>query len=114
EAGLVAQEPSAKALSLLKEEAEWNLVRELIRLPLVIVSAARAREPHRLTAYLAEVAELFHKFYHNCPVVKILADEPELAQSRVQLSLITRHVLRVVMDIIGVEAPEIMEEKVGK
>ena len=111
EEGLVAEEPSAKMLNRLQDEAEWNLVRELIRLPLVIVSAAHAREPHRLTAYLAEVAELFHKFYHNCPVVKIMADEPELAQSRVQLSVITRHVLRVVLEIIGVDAPEAMEEK---
>ncbi len=86
-------------------------MRHLIRLPLVIVSAARSREPHRLTAYVYEVAELYHKFYHNCKVVPIIAEQPDVAQSRLQLSLVTRHVLRVVLDLLGVDAPDVMEEK---
>lgn len=109
--GLEPGEPAVDQLMLLKDEAAWNLVRELIRLPLVIVSAAKAREPHRLTGYADEIAELYHKFYHNGPVVKIMEDDRDLAQSRLQLNVLTRHVLRVVLDLIGVEAPESMEEK---
>ncbi len=112
EAGMKTQEPSGKFLNQLNETAEWNLVRELIRLPHVIISAARSREPHRLTGYVYEVAELYHKFYHQCKVLKIMDENPEVAQSRLQLSLVTRHVLRVVLDLLGVDAPEAMEEKV--
>jgi len=111
EAGMSTKEPSEKYLELLTGETEWNLVRELIRLPQVVASAAKLREPHRLTAYVYEVAELYHKFYHQCKVLKIMEDQPDLAQCWLQLSLVTRHVLRVVLDLIGVDAPEVMEEK---
>ncbi len=111
EAGMATRELSEKSLAHLQDETEWNLVAELIRLPLVIVSAAQSREPHRLTGYIYEVAELYHKFYHQCKVLKIMEDQPELAQCRLQLSLMTRHVLRVVLDLLGVDAPEVMEEK---
>jgi arginyl-tRNA synthetase len=110
--GMETQKPSAKYLTHLTEEAEWNLVGELIRLPLVIVSAAKAREPHRLTAYSHDVAKLYHKFYHDCKVLKIMEAQPEVAQRRLQLSFATRHVLRIVLDLIGVDAPDFMEEKV--
>ncbi|MCP4292831.1 MAG: arginine--tRNA ligase [bacterium] len=111
EAGMKTLEPSSKFLNMLKTKEEWELVQELIRLPHVIVSAARAREPHRLTGYIKEVAELYHRFYHECKVLKIIETEPDVAQSRLQLGLVTRHVLRVVLDLLGVDAPEAMEKK---
>ena len=111
EAGVKLKEPSEKYLQNLEDESEWHLVGELIRLPQVIASAAKTREPHRLTAYVSEVAELFYKFENQCKILKIREDQPELAQCRLQLSLMTRHVLRVILDLIGVDAPEVMEEK---
>ncbi|MEN8008387.1 MAG: arginine--tRNA ligase [Candidatus Krumholzibacteriota bacterium] len=100
---------TAESLSRLTEDAEWNLVRELIRLPQVIISAANAREPHRLTGYIHEVAGLYHQFYHQC---HILGEEKETTLARLHLSLITKQVLKVVLDLIGVDAPEKMGEKV--
>jgi arginyl-tRNA synthetase len=102
-------EITAESLGSLAEDAEWNLVRELIRLPQVIVSAAQAREPHRLTGYVHEVAGLFHQFYHQC---QILGEDRDTTVARLHLCLVTQHVLRVVLDLIGVEAPERMGEKV--
>ncbi len=109
EKGIEVTEPTAESMLRLETEWEWNLVRELIRLPQVIVSAARSREPHRLTGYVKEVAELYHRFWHEC---KILDQEAGLRESRIHLSIITRRVLRVVAELIGVEAPEHMGEKV--
>ena len=109
EKGIEVTEPTAESMLRLETEWEWNLVRELIRLPQVIVSAARSREPHRLTGYVKEVAELYHRFWHEC---KILDQEAGLRESRIHLSIITRRVLRVVAELIGVEAPEQMGEKV--
>jgi len=108
EEGFVPGDPTVKSLNRLTEDAEWSLVRELVRLPQVIVSAANSREPHRLTGYLIEVASQYHQFYHEC---KIKDQTPEVRESRLHLSLVTRHVLRVVMEIIGVDAPEKLEEK---
>jgi len=109
EEGVDPGDITAESLGKLTEDAEWNLVRELIRLPQVIVSAANAREPHRLTGYIHEVAGLYHQFYHQC---HILGEEKDTTLARLHLSLVTRHVLRVVLDLIGVEAPEQMGEKV--
>ena len=107
-AQIVPTEPDAKALAELSDESEWNLVRELIWLPQVIVSAATSREPHRLTGYIHEVASLFHHFYHQCVII---GDDPSVTQARLQLCLITRKVLAHVLHLIGVEAPERMGEK---
>ncbi len=109
EAGIDPGKITAESLAKLTEESEWNLVRELIRLPQVIVSAANSREPHRLTGYIHEVAGLYHQFYHQC---HILGEDQDTTLARLHLSLVTRHVLRVVLDLIGVEAPERMGEKV--
>ena len=84
-------------------------MRELIRLPQVIVSAARAREPHRLTGYVDEVAGLYNQFWHHCR--GILEKPAERREAQLQLSLATRQVLRIVLDMLGVDAPEKMEKR---
>ncbi len=100
---------TTETLGLLEEDAEWNLVRELIRLPQVIVSAALAREPHRLTGYVDEVAGLYNQFWHHCKGILEKPAERRLAQ--LQLSVATRHVITVVLDMLGVVAPERMEKR---
>jgi len=84
-------------------------VRELIRLPQVIVSAANAREPHRLTGYLDEVASLYNQFWNQCK--KILEQSDGRRAAQLQLSVATRYVLRIVLEMLGVEAPESMEKR---
>jgi len=84
---------------------------EIIRLPQVIVSAANAREPHRLTGYVFDIAGLFNKFYQR-EDRRILSDDRETTIARLNLCLMTRHVIRVVLDLIGVDAPEVLEVKV--
>ncbi len=107
-AGWTVQEPTADSLARLEQEAEHGLMRELIRLPEVIAGAARAREPHRLTGYAQDVSGLFHQFYHQCV---ILGEDKDTTEARLHLCLITRRVLRQVLDLIGIEAPEHMGEK---
>lgn len=109
EAGVPVGEPTAASLARLEHEAEWNLVRELIRLPQVIVSAAQAREPHRLTGYVDEIAGLYNQFYNQCKKILEQQDDRRLAQ--LHLSLVTRRVIRLVLDMLGVEAPEEMEKR---
>lgn len=107
-AGIEIGEPERESLLSLREEPEWNLVRELVRLPQVILGAANAREPHRLSAYAHELAGLYHQFYHECV---ILSENAALTQARLHLCLLTRRVIGSVLDLIGISAPEIMGEK---
>jgi len=108
EQGVEPGEPEAAALSALTEEGEWNLVGILIQLPRVIAAAAESREPHRLTGYIYEVASLFHQFYHQCVII---SDDKHVTRSRLHLCLATRRILAIVLDLIGIEAPESMGEK---
>jgi len=107
--GVDPGQPDAATLAHLEHEAEWALMAELIRLPRVIVSAAWAREPHRLTVYADEIAALYNEFYTKCK--RILEQPEERRRAQLQLSLVTRHVIRVLLDLVGVEAPEKMEKR---
>ncbi len=107
-ANVTVPRPDAAGLSRLSEPSEWSLVRELVRMPGVIVSAARSREPHRLTAFIHEVAGLFHQFYHQC---KILGEDADVTASRLQLCLVTRQVIATILQLISIEAPESMGDK---
>ena len=97
------------SLQHLVDEAEWNLVQELTRLPRVIVSAARSREPHRLTGYVDEIASLYNQFYTRCK--GILKNEEDRRLAQLHLGVLTRHVIRVVFELIGVDAPNEMEKR---
>jgi arginyl-tRNA synthetase len=108
-AGVKVGQSDVDSLLHLVDDAEWNLVRELIRLPQVIVSAANSREPHRLAQYADEIAELYNHFYTKCK--RILEQEEDRRAAQLQLSSITRHVIRVILDLMGIEAPEKMEKR---
>lgn len=107
-AGVDSGDPGAEALGALAEDSEWRLVRELVRLPQVVLGAALNREPHRLTSYADDIAGLFHQFYHNCI---ILGEDRDVTRARLQLCLVTRRVLARVLELIGVSAPEFMGDK---
>jgi arginyl-tRNA synthetase len=92
-------------LSLLTEPAETALLRELADAPSVIMRAAAARAPYRLTKYLETVAAAFHQFYHQC---RIVSDDKDLSLARLALVDGTRQVLKNVLGLIGVSAPEKM------
>lgn len=94
-----------KGFTLLEHEAELALLRELAEAPSVIMRAARNRAPYRMTKYLQDVAGLFHRFYHQCRVV---SDNEELSEARLALCDGTRQVIRNVLWLIGVSAPEKM------
>jgi arginyl-tRNA synthetase len=75
----------------------------------VIVSAANSREPHRLAQYADEIAELYNHFYTKCK--RILEQEEGRREAQLQLSSITKHVIGVILDLMGIEAPESMEKR---
>ena len=107
--GFAVREPDRDGLGALVEEAEQNLARELIQLPQIIVSAAGAREPHRLTNYVTDLAALYHKFYHQCRIID--ADDRTRSEARLMLCQLTRRVIAHVLELIGIRAPRRMEGK---
>ena len=68
-------------------------------------AAAEALEPHRMTTYLHETAELAHRWYHRHHV---LGDARALTEARLVLARATQIVLRNALGILGISAPERM------
>ncbi|NLM40860.1 MAG: arginine--tRNA ligase [Firmicutes bacterium] len=105
EQGLVVPTCGQVDLSLLQHEAELNLLKQLAALPEELLQAALLREPHRLTRYALDLAGLFHTFYTFC---HILGEEAALRDARLVLVSNVRVVLRKVLGLLGVDAPEQM------
>jgi len=91
--------------SLLTEEVELALIRKIMEYPELVVGAAKALEPHRLTKYAHELASSFHSFYTQC---RVLNTDEDLVQARLALVNSVRITLRNVLKIIGIKAPERM------
>jgi arginyl-tRNA synthetase len=90
---------------LIREKEEIDLLKILLEFPEVIQSCAAAFEPHRLTTYLREVAEAFHRFYHHH---RVIGDDKELMQARLAVCLMAKTVIANGCDVLGVTAPEKM------
>lgn len=92
-------------LTVLADDAEYDLLRRLADYPREIIEAADAREPHRLTRYVHELATTFHQFYTRC---RVISDDAALTAARLVLADATRTVLKNALDCLGVAAPERM------
>jgi arginyl-tRNA synthetase len=86
--------------------AERELARKLLEFGAVVAQVADTAEPHRLCAYLFEVASLFTTFFEECPVLK--ADDEETRQSRLALCAAVLRVLTTGLGLLGVPLPDRM------
>jgi arginyl-tRNA synthetase len=96
---------SSVHVSLIKEKEEINLLKLLLEFPEIVQSCADAYEPHRLTTYLREVAEAFHRFYH---LHRVLNDDKDIMLARLALCVMTKSVIGNGCAILGVTTPEKM------
>ncbi len=87
------------------ESAEIELIRHLASLPDVISEGAKELNPSVITKYLIELAQHFHKFYDSCPIKGM---EEAILQSRLSLCTAAKTVLKNLLDLLKVEAPEKM------
>ncbi|MGP3973477.1 arginine--tRNA ligase [Streptomyces sp. 8N114] len=69
-----------------------------------LVAAADEYEPHKVTAYLYELATLYSRFFENCPVLK--ADTKEQTENRLFLCDLTAEVLQQGLALLGIRTPE--------
>lgn len=79
------------------------LVKRLLEWPGEVAVAADRRAPHRLTAYVHDVAQDFSAFYRDC---KVVGSEEE--DFRIALCVQTKRVIAKGLELLGVEAPEAM------
>lgn len=92
-------------LSVLKHQAEQNLIKNLALFPEVIENAGQKAEPQVLSEYLRDLAATFHTFYHDC---RIIGSEDSLLQARIALAAATQTTLRNGLSILGISSPDRM------
>jgi arginyl-tRNA synthetase len=102
-AGLV---PETKAdLSLLSTEPERKVMLKLIRFKDEAENSAVFMQPHRLTTYAEELAWIFHNYYHQH---RVISNDKELSNARLTLVFAASIVLKSVLKLLGITAPEQM------
>ena len=87
-------------------ESEKALMLELGKFAGTIENAYEEKAPHKICAYIYDVANAFNHFYHE---TKILGEEDEnKKQSWIALLAFAQRVLETAIDILGFSAPDKM------
>ena len=92
-------------LALLNTQEEIDLIRHLSSYTDEIVAAAKDYDPARITRYVITLATLFHKFYNTC---RVKDEEDHLRAARICLCEAAATVIRNVLSLLKISAPESM------
>ncbi|MBS5660978.1 MAG: arginine--tRNA ligase [Clostridiales bacterium] len=103
--GITVKSAAECNFDLLQKPEEIELIRYLATLPNEIIDAAKNYDPSKMTKYAIEAATLFHKFYNAC---RVRGEEEALMQARLSLCIATKTVLKNVLSILKINAPESM------
>ena len=87
------------------DPAEVQLIDLISRLPGEVQRAAAEYKPLHLANIAYDTARAFTDFYNQCPVLKA---EPEKRLARLRLVAAARQTLANTLNLLGIEAPEVM------
>jgi arginyl-tRNA synthetase len=97
--------PSKIDYSLLNAKEEKELIKQLSAFCDTLFLCEQTMSPHHFTAYLMELADIYHKFYEKH---RVLSDDPKLTASRLKLIEAVTIVINNGLGLLGVSAPEQM------
>ena len=87
-------------------DSEKQLMMELAKYNASVEAACDEYAPHKICAYIYDLANAFNHFYHE---TKILAeDDADRKAGWIALLALTRDVLETAIDLLGFSAPERM------
>lgn len=92
-------------LDLLTSESEKKLIFFMATYPSELLQASSDYDPTKITKYVISLATLFHKFYSSC---KVISDDEELTKARLFLCNAVKIIIKNVLDMFKVDAPEVM------
>ena len=91
---------------ILEAPEERTLALKLAQVHNVVMRAHTDKEPSIIAEYTHGLAQVFSTFYNACPMMG--ASTPQLAASRLKLAKLTRDILKLMLYLLGIEAPEVM------
>ena len=93
-------------LQAAENESEKQLMMQLVQFNTMMQNAVEEVAPHKVCAYVFDLANAFNHFYHE---TRILGEEDEdKRKGLIALLVLTRDVLETCIDVLGFEAPERM------
>ena len=88
-----------------EDDAEWKLIKKLLKFDEVLISIEEDLMPNRLCNYLFELCQIFNRFYDQLPILKA---ESKTIFSRLLLCSLTEKTLKLSLDLLGIESLERM------
>lgn len=105
-ASSILAEAKPKKVKLVYESPhERSLLLKISKFPDAVANAALTLTPHHVAVYCHELAEIFNRFYENCPVLK--AEEP-VRSSRLLLVAAFKNTMARGLGLLGIDALEEM------
>ncbi len=98
-------------LSPIRETSAIEMIKTLNDFPELVEAAARFREPHRVSAYLEELANQVNSWYHagtRDASLRVLTSDESVTRARLVVARAVEIVLRNGLGLLGIEAPEQM------
>jgi len=83
-------------------------IRDLMLYTDALLETIQTNSPHKLTNYIHALASKFHQYYNSNVFVDI--NHPSLSNARLSLAFATRKIIKDAFELLGVGAPEIMEQ----
>lgn len=85
---------------------ERDLVLLVQQLPEIVEATWRNRAPNHLSDYIFTLAQVFSRFYQNCPILQ--EEKAEVQASRLALAALCLRTFEQVLYLLGIEIPERM------
>ncbi|MDH4045796.1 MAG: DALR anticodon-binding domain-containing protein, partial [Gemmatimonadota bacterium] len=90
---------------LLGADLEQDVLMLLADYPTIVARAAETLEPHRVIAYLEDLARAVNAWYHHH---RVLGEPPDIERARLLLARAAQLVLANGLTLLGITAPERM------
>ena len=91
---------------VIENDDERSLALKLLQFGNIIFRAHEEKEPSVITDYAYTLSQNFSNFYNTCPIMT--AQTAEIAASRLKLARLVRDMLKQLLYLLGIEAPEAM------
>lgn len=85
---------------------EIELIEQITRFPALVQQSASEYRPMIIAAYVYDLANTFHSFYHAVPVLQ--ADDKSVSVARLRLVAAAKQTIANALALLGITAPEVM------
>lgn len=96
---------------IISNKEERSLALKIAQLNNIVMRAHNEFEPSVISDYVYSLAQSFSSFYNTSSIMN--AESRELAGSRLKIASLVRDIMVLLLNLLGIEAPEVMLKREG-